>query len=299
MGGTASLLMPVTPQATASWASHTRRSPRSTEPGTDMFVPIGTPVLAPGDGVIYGAGNTIGPATGRWNGIDLDVGLRWRGMHYSRLVRTSGRVKRGDVIAYSGASGYGHEDWSRLSGMPGAHVHVTLWPTHATRFGYDSSGRPYTVDFMNYVGGSSGGGGQGEWDEMATKAEVQQAVADALADTRYGVGSRSLFDLGNDARGFAERAALAAESVGSVAAVIRADLNYIHVVSPYSLKAILEAQRNGSVTLTDAQAAAIGGQLSAAAVAGIDAALKDDFDGVKARLAQLPAETIAALKSAL
>lgn len=206
------LLMPVTPQGSASWASHTRRSPRSSEPGTDMFVPIGTPVLAPGDGVIYGSGNTIKPATGRWNGIDLDDGMRWRGMHYSRLVRTSGRVRRGEVIAYSGASGYGYEDWSRVSGMPGAHVHVTLWPTHSSRFGYDANGRPYTVDFMNYVGGASGGSGSGEWDEMATKAEVQQAVADALASTRYGEGNRNLFDLGNDARGFALRAATAAEA---------------------------------------------------------------------------------------
>lgn len=89
------------------------------------------------------------------------------------------------------------------------------------------------------------------------------------------------------------------EGVQSAVAAIRADLNYVHVLSPYSLKAILEASKNGTVQLTDAQAAAIGGQLSAAAVAGIDAALKDDFDGVKARLAQLPAETIAALKSAL
>lgn len=157
MGGSPNLLMPVSPLYTASWYSHTRRSPKSSEPGTDMFVPIGTPVYAPGDGVIYGAGNTIGPATGRWNGIDLDIGFRWRGMHYSRLVRTSGRVKRGDLIAYSGASGYGHEDWSRLSGMPGAHVHVTLWPSHASRFGYQSNGQPYTVDFMNYVGGFAGG----------------------------------------------------------------------------------------------------------------------------------------------
>lgn len=82
-------------------------------------------------------------------------------------------------------------------------------------------------------------------------------------------------------------------------AAIRADINYIHTVSPVSLKAILEASRNGEIKLTDAQAKAIGGQLAATSVAGIDAALKDDFDGVKALLAQLPKATIAALKSAL
>lgn len=65
---------------------------------------------------------------------------------------------------------------------------------------------------LGQVDSPSGGGGSGEWDEMATKAEVQQAVADALANTRYGEGNRNLFDLGNDARGFAARALQAAEA---------------------------------------------------------------------------------------
>lgn len=51
--------------------------------------------------------------------------------------------------------------------------------------------------------------------------------------------------------------------------------------------------------LSDEQAEALGAQLAASAVAGIDAALRDDFEGVKARISQLPAETIAALKAAL
>lgn len=154
MGGSLNLLMPVTPSYSASWLSHTHRSPKSSEPGTDLFVPIGTPVYAPADGRIYGFGTTIGPATGRWVGIDFDNGFRCRVMHLSRLERTGGRVARGDLLGYSGATGYGHEDWSHLPGMPGAHVHVTLWPTHVTRFGYKSDGRtPYTVDFMQYVGG--------------------------------------------------------------------------------------------------------------------------------------------------
>lgn len=158
MGGSPNLLMPVNPAYTASWASHTRRSPKSSEPGTDMFVPIGTPVFAPADGHIYGSGNTIGPATGRWVGIDLDNGLRFRCMHLSRLERSSGAVKRGDLIGYSGASGYGYEDFRKAPGMPDAHTHVTLWPTHASRFGYDRNGNPYTVDFMQYVGGSQSAG---------------------------------------------------------------------------------------------------------------------------------------------
>lgn len=80
---------------------------------------------------------------------------------------------------------------------------------------------------------------------------------------------------------------------------IRADLNTLHVASPVSLKRIFEAQTGAAVTFTDEQLEAISDRLSAGAVASIDAALRDDFEGVKARLAQLPAETIAALKAAL
>lgn len=159
MGGSPNLLMPVTPRYMANWASHQRRFPKSSEPGTDMFVPIGTPVFAPADGIIYGYGNTVGPDTGRWVGIHFQNGMAFRALHLSRIERFSGVVHRGDLIGYSGASGYGYEDWSHLAGMPGAHVHVTLWPTVVKRYGYDSQGHPYTVDFMNYVGGSPSGGG--------------------------------------------------------------------------------------------------------------------------------------------
>lgn len=147
-----------------------------------MFVPIGTPVYAPGDGSIYDSGNSIGPATGRWVGIDLDNGFRWRSMHHSRLVRTSGRVKRGDLIAYSGASGYGHEDWSHQPGMPGAHTHVTLWPSWASRFGYDSRGRPFTIDFKDHVGGAASGGGHTPIGGflMALSDAQQQEMYDVL-----------------------------------------------------------------------------------------------------------------------
>lgn len=143
----------------SSWSTHQRRSPKSEEPGTDFYCPIGTPVLAPEDGLIFGSGNTITPPTGRWVGVKLDNGMAFRAMHFSRLVKTSGRVKRGDILGYSGASGYGYEDWSWNPNTGGAHVHVTLWPTWSIRFGYDQHGRPYTVDFMNYVGGSQSAGG--------------------------------------------------------------------------------------------------------------------------------------------
>lgn len=172
--------MPVNPTYTASWASHTRRSPKSTEPGTDMFVPIGTPIYAPADGRVYGSGNSIGPATGRWIGIDFDNGLRFRCMHLSRLVNLPSRVGRGDLIGYSGASGYGYEDFRRAPGMPAAHTHVTLWPSHSSRFGYDRNGNPYTVDFMQYVGGSqSSGGNKAPTPEAVKDDEIMKLIGNA------------------------------------------------------------------------------------------------------------------------
>lgn len=53
---------------------------------------------------------------------------------------------------------------------------------------------------------------QKEWDDMASKDEIKAAVREVLVETRYGIGGRNLFDLGNDARGFASRAATAAEA---------------------------------------------------------------------------------------
>ncbi len=88
-------------------------------------------------------------------------------------------------------------------------------------------------------------------------------------------------------------------TVNQAVQAVRADVNYIHQLSPYSLKAILEAARGGSVTLTPEQVEAISGKLTATAIAGIDAALQDDFDGVKALIAKQPPEFVAALKAAL
>lgn len=171
MGGSGNLLLPVGERRTSSWTAHQHRTPRSTEPGTDFYCPIGTPVLAPDDGVIYGYGNSIAPATGRWVGIQFQSGMSFRALHFSRVVRTSGVVRRGEVIGYSGASGYGVEDWSSNPNTGGAHTHVTLWPTAVRQYGYSPvTGKPYTIDFMNFVGGTAGGGTTPE-DDMPTMNE--------------------------------------------------------------------------------------------------------------------------------
>lgn len=154
----ADFLIPVSYNGISSWAAHQRRIPKSSEPGSDLYCPIGTPVYAPESGLIYGYGTSIVPATGRWVGINFTNGMSWRALHMSKLERTSGFVRRGDLLGYSGATGYGKEDWSKDPDKGGAHVHVTLWPTTDRRFGYNRNGKPYTIDFMEHVGGSPSGG---------------------------------------------------------------------------------------------------------------------------------------------
>lgn len=191
------LLLPVGERRMSSWAQHQRRSPRSSEPGTDFYCPIGTPILAPADGVIYGTGSFIGPATGRWVGVEFDNGMCFRALHLSRIVRFSGRVRRGEVLGYSGASGYGEEDWSWNPVTGGAHVHVTLWPTHMRRFGYDAAGRPFTVDFMAHVGGEPAGGEAAPFDPEEDELNDTQAAQLAQAASDAAAAKHALFYGGN------------------------------------------------------------------------------------------------------
>lgn len=177
------LLLPVGERRMSSWAAHQKRVPRSTEPGTDFYCPRGTPVYAPESGRVYGYGESIQPATGRWVGIDLDNGMRFRAMHFTSIelskavLQNKGFVRKGQLIAYSGASGYGEEDWSWNPNTGGAHTHVTLWPTHESRYGYNSNGKPYTVDFMNYV---QSGGGSGSPDPEPSLPPIPVETVDEM-----------------------------------------------------------------------------------------------------------------------
>lgn len=162
------LMRPVRVPRVSSWAAHQRRNPPSIEAGTDFYCPIGTPVYAPETGRVYGYGNSITPDTGRWVGLDLVTGQRFRAMHLSRqalspvILNNGGFVRKGDILGYSGASGYGEEDWSGNPATGGAHCHVTLWPTQQSLFGYkwvDGQKVPFTVDIMNYIGDDASGGG--------------------------------------------------------------------------------------------------------------------------------------------
>jgi murein DD-endopeptidase MepM/ murein hydrolase activator NlpD len=85
--------------------------------GTDVAVPQGTPVLAPADGVVILASDHPFLLEGNLLMIDHGMGLNSALMHLSRIVVTPGQaVKRGQVVAFSGATGR----------VTGAHLHWSL-----------------------------------------------------------------------------------------------------------------------------------------------------------------------------
>lgn len=132
------LLEPAAP-ISATWQDHKDREPPSSEPGTDYATPYGTPVGAPGDGVVTYVKHDNSGARGRVVQIWLNEGRETGALHFAAVYAWEGqRVARGDIVAISGASGYG-SDW-----YYGPHVHDTLWDGPAW------SGP--TIDFDLYAG---------------------------------------------------------------------------------------------------------------------------------------------------
>ena len=76
--------------------------------GIDFGVPCGTPVIAAADGTVisagYGGGN--GNRIVIDHGIVSGVGLASTYNHLSAFVVKSGKVKRGQLIAFSGTTGH-------------------------------------------------------------------------------------------------------------------------------------------------------------------------------------------------
>lgn len=89
-------------------------------------------VLAMADGVVLGAGNTdsVCPkaSTGIWVLLKHDNGLASTYFHLSQtVVKTGQRVKTGDLIAYSGNTGYSTAPHLHVGVMPAGVVSVTTW----------------------------------------------------------------------------------------------------------------------------------------------------------------------------
>lgn len=81
---------------------------------------------------------------------------------------------------------------------------------------------------------------------------------------------------------------------------IQADLNYMHQVSPYSLKEIRKAQADGQpISLTKEQVDELGNQLVLSVPAVLQVALDENEAAVLAAITKLPAEFLSSLKKAL
>jgi murein DD-endopeptidase MepM/ murein hydrolase activator NlpD len=98
--------------------------------GIDMAAPIGTPLKASADGVVLGSGDTdlvcYRASYGKWVMIDHNNGLATIYGHMSLIKVSAGQqVKRGDIIGYTGNSGY----------ATGPHVHFTVAATQAVKIG--------------------------------------------------------------------------------------------------------------------------------------------------------------------
>lgn len=108
-------------KVSASFEAHKDRRPPSTNPGTDYPVGVGTNAVAVADGKVIAIKTNTSGGAGRF--VVLDHGRGWltEYFHLSRvLVRVGQKVKRGQHIAETGASGFGKEHGY------GAHLHLTL-----------------------------------------------------------------------------------------------------------------------------------------------------------------------------
>jgi len=95
---------------------------RAYHPGVDMGTPVGTPIHAPLAGTVRATGNTDSvpgcQSWGKWTLIDHANGLATLYAHQSvQSVSAGQHVNTGDVIGYSGNTGY----------STGPHLHFTVY----------------------------------------------------------------------------------------------------------------------------------------------------------------------------
>ena len=103
-----------------------------THNGVDFRAAVGTPAMAMGTGVVIGEGNSDlackGASYGNWIFIKYDNGISAVFGHLSLIKAKVGQqVQSGDIVAYTGATGY----------ATGPHLHVSVWPSdgvHITSF---------------------------------------------------------------------------------------------------------------------------------------------------------------------
>lgn len=103
---------------TDTFSEHKKRG--SVNPGTDYAVKSGSKCPVVADGVVVQVKTSLTGAAGRFVRVDHGNGWHSEYLHLSKvLVKVGQRVKRGDTIALTGASGNGSEKGY------GAHLHLT------------------------------------------------------------------------------------------------------------------------------------------------------------------------------
>lgn len=99
-----------------------------THNGVDFRASVGTPIMAMSDGTVLGVGDTdltcAGASFGKFVFIEYNNGLSSTFGHLSLIkVHEGEKVKRGEVVAYSGATGH----------VTGPHLHVSLYASDAVK----------------------------------------------------------------------------------------------------------------------------------------------------------------------
>ena len=115
-----------------------------THNGVDFRASVGTPVIAMADGIVTGTGNTdltcAGASFGKFVFIKYDNGLASTYGHFSLIsVHEGQKVARGEVVGYSGNTGY----------STGPHLHVSVYASTSVKMESRPSaacgGRIYTM----------------------------------------------------------------------------------------------------------------------------------------------------------
>lgn len=123
------------------YADHVARG--SQEPGIDWWCAVGTPIWAPGPGRIVDVQTSTAGATGRYVTLVTDAGDWFRFLHNSSISVAQGQtVTQGQVLAYSGGSGFGSESYY------GPHTHVSF---KADYTGAAWPGQDALDDFLAYM----------------------------------------------------------------------------------------------------------------------------------------------------
>lgn len=119
--------------------------------GIDIRARAGTPVSAADDGIVWETGHTdTFPrclSYGKWVLVRHSNNLATLYAHLSLTKVVKGdTVKRGEVLAYSGYTGY-----TVPAGPAGAHLHFTVYDTSTVRFGPSNASRS-TCEFLPFGG---------------------------------------------------------------------------------------------------------------------------------------------------